>query len=113
VIPPQFASVGDFSEGLAAAQLTKQQAQAAGAKPDLLGSVPWGYIDRSGQFVMPPQFGRAVSFSEGLAYVQGEGIDGFIDHTGKLVIDVAKVRKETVIDMGKPKRNVRGETATD
>ena len=49
-------------------------------------SSTWGYIDRSGRWVIPPQFNRADLFSEGLARVQVHGKDGFIDLAGRLVI---------------------------
>jgi hypothetical protein len=64
----------------------------------------WGYINRSGEVVIKPQFDSAEPFAEGLALVRypprkkplkpGEktaelvaGI-GFVDHTGKLVIQL-------------------------
>lgn len=64
----------------------------------------WGYIDRTGKVVIEPQYKTACDFSEGLAafYVGGEWVEdkgyggrkvpnggkfGYIDATGKLVID--------------------------
>jgi hypothetical protein len=89
VIPLQFSSATVFCEGLAAARPSKEQAQAAGTRSDR-----WGYIDKTGKFVIPAQFSRAGKSSEGLAYVNAEGFLGFIDQTGKLVIDLAKLRDE-------------------
>ena len=111
VIPPQYPSAGDFHEGLAVAQPTKEQAQAAGVgPPDMFGNPRCGYIDRTGKFVIPPQFPRAGRFSEGLAYVKAENIEGFIDRTGTLVIDIAKLRSETVVDIEKLRNEIREES---
>jgi hypothetical protein len=111
VIPPQYSSAGDFHEGLAVAQPTKEQAQADGVgPPDMFGNPRCGYIDRTGKFVIPPQFPRAGRFSEGLAYVKAENIEGFIDRTGTLVIDMAKLRSETVVDIEKLREEIRKET---
>lgn len=51
----------------------------------------WGYIDRSGSWVIEPRFYRADPFSEGLAAVQPckEGLWGFIDEEGDEVIAAA------------------------
>lgn len=76
-IPLRFASVGEFSGGLA-------RAECAGR---------WGLIDRTGNWIVRPQFPWANDFSEGLARVQigGEALAdnsrwGFIDTSGKVVI---------------------------
>lgn len=37
-------------------------------------------------FVSPPQFGQAWTFSEGLAPVKIEGLCGYIDKTGSMVV---------------------------
>lgn len=41
----------------------------------------------TGEIVVPAQYSRAWVFSEGLAGVQKNGMIGFIDHSGKVVID--------------------------
>src|SRR5260370_22035067 len=46
----------------------------------------WGYIDKTGKFVIPPQFPHAESFSEGLALVLVGDKYGYIDNIGKTVI---------------------------
>lgn len=46
----------------------------------------WGYIDKTGKFVIEPQYAQAFMFSEGLAQVLTRGGTGFIDKTGKMVI---------------------------
>lgn len=70
-------ATAEFREGLAAVKI--------GGK--------WGFIDKSGQFVIEPQFSSKFStsagatvFSEGLAPAAIDGKWGFIDKTGKFVI---------------------------
>jgi len=47
----------------------------------------YGYIDKTGNYVIEPKFYGAESFSEGLAlvYEKNKG-EGFIDKTGEYVI---------------------------
>ena len=48
----------------------------------------WGFIDRSGEFVIPPTYpDRPGDFSEGLARIQVDGKFGFIDPEGQIVIE--------------------------
>jgi hypothetical protein len=66
-----------FSEGLAAALADD------GGK--------WGYVDRTGKFVISPRFdgypnGYVASFSEGRAWIEASGRYGFIDRTGEFVV---------------------------
>lgn len=67
-----FVEVLPFSEGLAAVR--------SGEK--------WGFIDRSGRFVIPPQFNLVLEgFADGLARVYFSDYQvRFIDKTGKVVI---------------------------
>src|SRR5215471_11177127 len=46
----------------------------------------WGFIDKTGKFVVPPRYDSVWSFAEQLASVSVGGKWGFIDKTGKLVI---------------------------
>ncbi len=46
----------------------------------------WGFVDKSGYFVIKPQFDWASNFSEGLAAVMVGNKYGFIDETGAIVI---------------------------
>ena len=55
-----------------------------------ISNVGWGYIDKSGKFAFPPGFFIAYQFSEGVAYVEKKGKPYFIDHSGKVVLDVSK-----------------------
>jgi hypothetical protein len=66
----RFDGVRDFSEGLAAVEKVGK----------------WGFINRTGAFVIEPVFESARSFSAGLAAVQSSGKWGYIDRTGKWVI---------------------------
>lgn len=81
VVPMQFKTVGDFSEGLAYASLDGEK---------------YGFIDHSGKFVIEPRFdGRggpddenyvAGSFADGVASVGCGGYWGFIDKKGAWVM---------------------------
>lgn len=108
VIPPQFETARDFSNGYAAVrsnqswgfinestkQLTVQpsfnivgnfnengltQAQALGE--------PYGFINTSGEFAIPAQYDLALEFSESRAAVRVDGQWGFIDETGNMIIE--------------------------
>jgi len=46
----------------------------------------YGFIDKTGRFIIAPQFDNADSFSEGLAPVSTGGSYGFINETGRFVI---------------------------
>ncbi|MDK2801281.1 MAG: hypothetical protein PWP27_1831 [Clostridiales bacterium] len=53
------------------------------------GEEYYGYIDKTGEFVIEPKFLSCDIFSEGLAAAmpQGEGKYGYIDKTGNIVIE--------------------------
>ena len=76
VIPPVFRDAGQFSEGLASITTV------AGQK---------GYIDKAGLLVIKLTSGRGGQFNEGLATwaveIDGPTKMGYIDHTGKIVIE--------------------------
>ncbi len=76
-IEPQFTDcLGNFHEGLAAVSL------------DVKGKRVWGFIDRTGKWVISPVYRQVGNFSEGLASVEEEGGKaGFIDRKGKFVIE--------------------------
>jgi hypothetical protein len=104
-IPPKFNMAWNFSEGLARVQAGREMAfinkhgaivftvtngQWAGEFSEGLANVSvrkapgetvWGYIDRTGHFVIKPQFRNAEPFYHGLAKVNA----GYIDKTGRLV----------------------------
>lgn len=62
----------DFHEGLAAVKGS--------------GRSGWGYMDRSGRWVIKPQYQLADDFSEGLAQVMVDRKFGFINKKGEMVI---------------------------
>jgi len=71
VIPFQYDSLSQFSEGLAAFKYN--------------GS--WGFIDKTGKEIIPCVWKRVRDFSEGLTAVQNDaGKWGYIDKTGKEMI---------------------------
>ncbi len=94
----EYVDAGEFSEGLAAVAIENEEENRL-----------WGYINESGQMVIEPQFTSAEPFNEGLAavslpYIQKKETDsaigcfpggippggeiwGFIDKTGKMVIE--------------------------
>jgi hypothetical protein len=47
----------------------------------------WGYVDKTGKFVIEPQFEYASAFSEGLAAIKVAGKYGFINEMGGIVIN--------------------------
>ncbi|MEI6184441.1 MAG: WG repeat-containing protein [Bacteroidota bacterium] len=48
----------------------------------------WGYVDKTGKFIVNPQFKQAFAFKEGLALIKNtEGKYGYIDETGKIIIN--------------------------
>ena len=72
VIPPKFTSVGNFSQGLAVAEVPETKRK--------------GFINPRGEWVIPPQFEFAGDFSEDLASVQIGEKWGYIDQKGTVVI---------------------------
>jgi len=110
-IEPRFQSAGEFHGGLARVHLWNRVVCTRGEftsddaplyafhlleddKSDLPECFPeggkFGYIDRTGKFVIAPQFFIAQDFAEGLAAVrveEGAGSRwGYIDRTGQMVI---------------------------
>src|SRR5262249_22022022 len=63
-----------FSEGMAPVRVVKNDKY-----------LYWGYIDKTGKFVIEPQFGDAGLFSEGFAQILLNGKWGLIDKTGKIL----------------------------
>ena len=112
VIPSQFESAEEFSEGLAGVAWagTNMASFLVGVSstgparllclprlsiwkflrwlgPSKVGQVnKWGYVDKTGKMVIPPQFDWGGKFSEGLAVVKWGKNVGYIDKTGKMVI---------------------------
>lgn len=70
VIPFEYDSAQDFSEGLATVERDGKR----------------GFIDKAGNVVIPFDYDHARSFSEGLAAVRRDGKWGFIDKSGRIVV---------------------------
>ena len=67
---------------VAGPQRVEPEGLAAARKPD---SEKWGFIDKTGKFVITPKFDEAALFSHGVVHVRYEGIDGYVDRTGKFI----------------------------
>ncbi|MEA5627713.1 WG repeat-containing protein [Nostoc sp. UHCC 0251] len=108
VIKPKFEMAGAFSEGLARVRINGKtgyinpngdiviQPKFDGAQSFSEGlALAWnygknrGYIDKDGIFLIQPEYGRnaANQFSQGLARVCHVSTCGYIDKTGKFVIE--------------------------
>ena len=50
----------------------------------------WGYVDRSGEWVIEPQFSNAYDFQDGIArvYEASDGSYGYIDSNGKWIRNI-------------------------
>ena len=111
IVAPQFWSMQDFSEGLAAFQPetgdnrfqwgfidtsgniviepqfhgVRDFSEGLAAFQSGIGNFQWGFIDTMGNIVIEPQFDNVESFSEGLAAVSIDRLWGFIDRNGEWV----------------------------
>ena len=87
VIPPIF--MGDyfspptFSEGLASVMSSSMFPE---SQLLITVSAKYGYIDKTGDFVIKPLFDKAYEFNGGMAMVEVDGKQGFIDKKGNVVI---------------------------
>lgn len=108
-IPARYAMCKHFSEGLAAVQredgkfafidpegheifggfhdaLAFHEGLAPAARPDAGGVARWGYIDRTGAWVIEPRFEEARLFATGLAAVRVDGLFGYVAKNGRMAI---------------------------
>lgn len=95
-VKPQFYSVRDFSDGLALVDARgageREKKRADESIEDYFQRLmeekgKWGWIDRTGKFIISPQFGEAYDFREGLAAVESGGKWGYVGRTGSWVIE--------------------------
>lgn len=86
VIQPKYGMLSVFSDGLAAAEALPNFQQ---FEPNSKPFYKVGYIDQSEHWKLEPKWRTVSPFSEGLAGVQDTDSEkwGFIDTSGKLVID--------------------------
>lgn len=94
VIAPRFASVTDFSDGLASF-LGEDQVALVGApvkgsplRPD---SQLYGFIDTTGRVVIEPRFDSVGQFDQGVALVVVGGETLLIDKNGKTLFSTASI----------------------
>ena len=80
ILPVEYEELGDFYEGLA---YVCEPSSVDGA-----GGGRYGYIDKTGTFIVKPEYDYAYNFSNGLAIVKKNGKYGLIDKTGKVVVPV-------------------------
>lgn len=83
-IPAKFDDIGDRSEGLIAAGVRQP---GSGDK----GGIKYGYIDKTGTFVIQPQFDEALEFAEGRAFVVRGAEVYCIDRSGTTLFKVPGV----------------------
>ncbi|MBC8030286.1 MAG: WG repeat-containing protein [Pyrinomonadaceae bacterium] len=81
-LPKETVAVRDFHDGRAVIYLNKETPDES--KGNMNYTV--GYIDTTGKIIIPARFEEAYDFSEGLAHVKGEGLNGFINPQGEVVI---------------------------
>jgi hypothetical protein len=91
VIPPQFIDVGDFSDGLAAAEVPIDQSKETpcplSENSTYTVAKKFGYIDRAGRMIIAPQWEYAGAFVGGLAGVSMCDKASLIDKTGRAHIE--------------------------
>jgi len=89
-IAPRFTNADDFSEGLAPVSVGGDQHKneaIPGGTLTLGGK--YGYINRSGRFVIAPRFSFARPFHGGRAAVRVDNKYGLVDRTGKFITEPA------------------------
>jgi hypothetical protein len=76
VIPPQYDFAQEFVDGVAAVAVEVENSF----------EFKWTYIDTNGAQMWGKEFEEAMPFSDGLAAVMRDGLWGYIDPTGEVVI---------------------------
>lgn len=90
-IEPEYASVDDFSEGLAAVE-----------KQDrflfFIFSSKFGFVNKTGKLIIPCIFDKVTKFSDGLAMVTVDNKKGYINTSGDIVISPKFYKADLFID---------------
>ena len=110
VIPLEYDMVSKFSEGFAVV-MRQKLVQRPDDWPERYGdeipSTSYGYVDRTGRLIRPMETSVAYDFSEGFGQVE----EGFIDYTGKVVIQIAPTL--SIHDFSEELALVKGVRLTD
>jgi hypothetical protein len=88
-IKPKFIMASPFSEGLACVKKGKYGILSDGLNLTGMTSYAeekYGYIDKTGNFIIRPRYEYAENFSEDLAVVKVSGKYGYISKTGEMII---------------------------
>ena len=85
IVTPKYRGVDNFSEGLAAVLVDEKKWE-------------WATIDRTGRVIIPARQNARTHFSNGLSRITVDREEGFIDKTGKLVIEPNFFRAEDFRD---------------
>jgi len=76
VIKPMYNNAKDFSEGLAAVQMIKNN------------RIRWGFIDKKNEVIIPLLYDRVQNFRNGFSMVELNGKWGLINQNGKIIIPI-------------------------
>ncbi len=85
VIPAKYKEARGFSEGLATVFVNQEKGE-------------WAVIDHDGKQVIPPRVNGFGDFSNGVAKIMVDYEEGFIDKTGKIVIEPEFARADDFQD---------------
>jgi hypothetical protein len=107
IIPPNYLSTGNLSNGMHIIQAKNEKWGAYDAKGNLVIepkfdkiwhffegfanfslNEKWGFVNKKGEIVIEPKFDYASQFNNGFAYVELEGKAGFINKKGKVIIPI-------------------------
>lgn len=105
IIPPNYLSTGNLSDGMHVIQAKNEKWGAYDYKGNLIIepqfdylwhfyegfanfslNKKYGFVNKKGEIIIEPKFDYASRFNKGVAYVELDGKAGFIDKNGKVVI---------------------------
>jgi hypothetical protein len=75
VFTARFSTAGEFSDGMAAAEIRKD------------GRYRFGYVDHQGRWAIPPLFDEAENFHQGLAKIRIGHAEGYVRQNGTMAWD--------------------------
>lgn len=62
----------------------------------------FGYIDKTGKYVIEPQFDHAREFAEGIALIEIAGKYGYVDKVGKYICNPQRAAKHLHVVVRSP-----------